>query len=155
MVGLNTDKLFSTVDNITDTVGNNIESEQERQATLTERLRIDTTSPFKLPHLIRPISFIWAMGLQTLLSVIVVVMAFNQNPTDTTSILAVVGSNGAILTSMVGFYFSSRKQEKINLEKVKAAVKIEEMKTGAAIKEEKKDNRAERREKRKPLFNRK
>ena len=152
---LGTDKLFKTVDNITDTLGENIESEQERQATLTERLKIDTTSPFKLPHLIRPISFIWAMGLQTILSLMVIVLAFNSTPTDTTAILAIVGSNGTILVSMVGFYFSSRKQEKINLEKVRATVKIEEMKVANQLTEEKKDNRAERREKRKPLFGKK
>ena len=122
-VKLDVDKALEKVTNLAD---DSFESEDERQKQLTERLRVDMTSPFKLPHLIRPISFIWAMTLQTILSLITVVMAFRSTPANETSILAVMGSNTGILMTMVGFYFGSRRAEKINAQKVEAAIKIED-----------------------------
>lgn len=113
-------------------LGDNIEGEAKRQEMLTERLNLDTTSPFKLPHLIRPIAFIWAMALQTILSLLAIIMAFRSDPVDTTSILGVIGSQTAILTAIVGFYFSSRRAEKImakqatvDLEMVKEKAKVD------------------------------
>ena len=142
-------KLLGTV---TKSIDDNVESSEERQKTLTERQRIDLTSAFKLPHLIRPIAFIWAMGLQTILAIMVVVMAFKSDPVDTNSILLVVGSNAAVLTTIVGFYFQSRKSEKIEFQKMQTAIKIKEIEATTEatkekfnIKEAKKDNRARRR----------
>ena len=93
-----------------------------REQVRTDRLNIDNTSPFKLPHLIRPIAFIWAMVLQTVLSVVVLWKYPDQ-------LLIVFGSNTAILTSIIGFYFNSRKQEKITAKKASEAIQIEKDKT--------------------------
>ena len=135
------------IKSVTKLVDGSIESEQERQITLTERLRIDNTSPFKLPHLIRPIAFIWAMALQTALSI----TALFQDG----DLLVILGSNSAILMTMVGFYFSSRKAEKINAKKVFAAIEIEKEKAKVEIKkdeailsENKKQARIDRKEQR-------
>ena len=121
------------IEDVTKVVDESFESEDERQKELTRRLQLDMTSPYKLPQLIRPISFIWAMGLQTILSIITLILAFRVTPIDSTSILAVTGSNTAILTTMIGFYFSSRRAEKINAKKVEAAIDINREKAKVEI----------------------
>ena len=135
------------IDSVTKVIDGNIESEQERQTTLTERLAIDNTSSFMLPHIIRPIAFIWAMALQTGLSITSLVQGG-----DLTIIL---GTNTGILMAIVGFYFSSRKAEKINAKKVFAAIEIEKEKAKVEIKRDeaviandKKQARIDRREQR-------
>ena len=59
---------LGAIGKLIDSVGSNAdkltESGEERQATLTERQRIDSTSPFKLPHLVRPIIALIALLLQ-------------------------------------------------------------------------------------------
>ena len=140
------DKILKTA---TDAIDDNIESSQERQKTLTDRLEIDTTSPFKLPHLIRPIAFIWAMGMFTLLSVLGLILTYLKPEYDTLAIGTVMASITTILTAIVGFYFQSRKHEKISFERNKTALRIEEIKTKAEIKESRKDRRQERRQERK------
>ena len=118
----------------------------------SERLRIDTTSPFKLPHLIRPISFIWAMANETILTTATIFAVFQLHDADSTvvnTLLASLAANTTILTTIIGFYFNSRKQEKINLikarneerisfDKSEAAIKIEAIRTKADIRSERK-----------------
>lgn len=129
-------KLDKSIESISKTVDNSIESDQERRESLLESQRIDLTSPFKLPHLIRPIAFIWAMSLQTISSIIVLVLAFKSDPIDSSTIMVVVSSNTAILTTIVGFYFASRKNEKISFNRNAAALALEEMKNKAEFKRE-------------------
>lgn len=105
------------IDKVLNIVDSKISSDKEREQIRTDRLNIDNTSPFKLPHLIRPIAFIWAMVLQTVLSVV----SLFEYPDQ---LLIVLGSNTAILTSIVGFYFNSRKQEKLVAKKAAAAIQI-------------------------------
>ena len=81
-------------------------------------------------------------------------------------LVAAIGVIGATWNGLVGmmakFYFQSRGNEKI--EKVRAKteslrmesiIKIEEIKTKTDIKEEVKDNKAERKANKKPFFTRK
>ena len=128
------------------------ESRQEAEEMRTRRHEIDMTSPFKLPQLIRPILAIWGAVTYTLAEAYLLYMGL-------LSPLEAMASNAAIMMSIIGFYFNSRKAEKVvakqmagQLEitevKAKAAVKLEELKTKAEIKEERRDNRLERRRKR-------
>lgn len=150
--------LDEAVDKVFNTIDDNIESEQERQATLTERLRIDNTSPFKLPHLIRPVSFIWAMANETILTWATIFVVFfakdiDQNASNT--LMAALAANTTVLGTIVGFYFNSRKAEKIAAKKGMAAIefekqkgKIEFKKEELILKEKTKMAREERRERR-------
>ena len=130
--------------NLINSVGNNAdkltESSEERQATLTQRQKIDSTSPFKLPQLIRPIITLVALFLQVgvfFVAVLGVVLPEN-----------IVYEIGALNAATIGFYFNSRRNEKINAKKVEAAIRIEEIKARATVKEKRRQARAERKDKR-------
>ena len=130
------------VDKIINSVGtqvdNNTESSEERQATLTERLKIDATSPFKLPQLIRPILAIWSALTFTLTQVYCLYKGLIDG-------VEVLSANSAIMLGIIGFYFNSRRNEKINAKKTEAAIKIEEIRVKAEIKKNRKEARRDRR----------
>ena len=130
------------VDKIINSVGtqvdNNTESSEERQATLTERLKIDATSPFKLPQLIRPILAIWSALTFTLTQVYCLYKGLIDG-------VEVLSANSAIMLGVIGFYFNSRRNEKINAKKTEAAIKIEEIRVKAEIKKNRKEARRDRR----------
>jgi hypothetical protein len=140
------------------------ESEEERQATLTERLRLDTTSPFKLPHLIRPMSTIFSAviwGISIIWVLIIATVMINKIGIEAAS-TAIMSSDSIIMyilaatttnyATHIGFYFSSRKVEKNTAKKASAAIEVEKIKLVASIKAgeraEKRDEREERREER-------
>ena len=103
----------------------------------SERLKIDTTSPFKLPHLIRPISFIWAMVNETILTTSTILAVFildTSNVNAVNALIAALAANSAILTTIIGFYFNSRRNEKISMNNSRAAIKIKRLETKAKIK---------------------
>ena len=114
----------------------------------SERLKIDTTSPFKLPHLIRPISFIWAMANETILTTSTILAVFvldTSNVNAVNALIAALAANSAILTTIIGFYFNSRRNEKISMNNSRAAIKIKRLETKAEIKREERDaKKAER-----------
>ena len=60
-----------------------------------------------------------------------------------------LASATSVFVTCVGFYFHSRRQEKIAAKKTDAAIKIEALKTKHELREERRDSRAERREERK------
>lgn len=106
---------------------------------LTKRLSIDLTSPFKLPHLIRPISFIWAMANETILTTATIFVVFFVKDADSNSVntlMVALAANTTILTTIVGFFFQSRKNEKIAFNNSAATVKLEEMKLKHEIEQE-------------------
>lgn len=113
------------VSKLIDSIGGNAdkltESDAERQATLTERLKIDSTSPFKLPQLIRPILALWSAVTYTGAQIYCLYAGLVSG-------LEVMSANGAIMLGIIGFYFNSRKNEKVNAKKVDAAIKIEKIK---------------------------
>ena len=115
-----------------DVVGKNIdkrtESSEERQAVLTERLKIDMLSDSWLSKNVRPIAFIFAMVCQ-LMIVIASVSGIELDPW-------IIGQVGTLLATTTGFYFESRKREKTNARNAEAAVKMEEIKLKARIKED-------------------
>ena len=132
------------VDKIINSVGtqvdNNTESSEERQATLTERLKIDATSPFRLPQLIRPILAIWSALTFTLTQVYCLYKGLIDG-------VEVLSANSAIMLGIIGFYFNSRRNEKINAKKTEAAIKIEEIRVKAEVKKDRKEARRDRRNK--------
>ncbi len=140
------------IDKAMDIFDDKVSTDKTREDIRTDRAQIDSTSPFKLPHLIRPISFIWAMGNETILTWSTIVLVFFGNdidPNAVNTLMVALAANTAILTTIVGFYFNSRKIEKINAKKADATLKLEAMKTKHELREDKRDSRAERKEERK------
>jgi len=106
----------------------------------TKRQQIDATSQFMLPHLIRPIISLVVLFMQILIFVAVFFKV--EVPDD------LIYEVGALNMATIGFYFNSRRNEKINAKKTEAAIKIESIRAKAEIKEERRDNRQERRQER-------
>jgi len=135
------DKVLEGIDKVGEIVDDSFESEQERQETLTERQRIDLSSPYKLPHLIRPVITLWSMLVWNV-SVVWSLAVTQPDP-------YVLAATSGILASCVGWYFDSRRREKIADKKMKSEQAIMQDKTKAAIKLEliktRADIRAERR----------
>ena len=63
----------------------------------------------------------------------------------------VVWEVGALNAATIGFYFNSRRNEKINAKKTEAAVKIEEIRTKHELREERRKHKAEIRAARKAV----
>ena len=123
----------------------------------SERLKIDTTSPFKLPHLIRPISLIfsgiiwgisilWTLVLATILIMKVgIEQASDLMLSSDSIIMYILAAATTNYGTQSGFYFDSRKKEKISLKNANAAIKIKRLETKAEIKREERDaKKAER-----------
>ena len=134
---IDVDKIINSVGNQVD---NNTESSEERQATLTERLKIDATSPFKLPQLIRPILALWSALTFTTAQIYCLYAGLVGG-------VEVMSANSAIMLGIIGFYFNSRRNEKINAKKTEAAIKIEEIRVKAEVKKDRKEARRARRNK--------
>lgn len=133
------------IDKSLDLIDDVWEGQDEAQEQSTRRLELDMSSKFILPHIIRPIITLWAMTLYSYLAI----YAIHNELVDTWIVLA---ATGTILTSAVGFYFRNKtlekkhvatlmSQEKTAELKIKAAVKIEQMKTRADIVVERKAER--------------
>ena len=106
----------------------------------TKRQQIDATSQFMLPHLIRPIISLIVLFMQILIFVAVFFKV--EVPDD------LIYEVGALNMATIGFYFNSRRNEKINAKKTEAAIKIESIRAKAEVKEERRDNRQGRRQER-------
>lgn len=158
--------ILGVVPDLTKFADSSFESEQERQETNTRRLTIDTTSPFMLPHLIRPLSTLWSgflWGVSIIWTLIIASVLINKVGIKAASamimssdsiIMYILAATTTTYGTHIGFYFSSRKAEKINAKKVQAAIEIESEKAKVQIlrskqdlKEEKKQNRRDRRSK--------
>ena len=141
---------LESVDKAMDFIDDSFESGEEAQNQSTRRLELDMSSKFILPHIIRPIITLWAMTLYSYLAI----YAIHNNLVETWIVLA---ATGTILTSAVGFYFRNKtlekkhvatliSQEKIVEKKVDAAIKIEQLKTKADIRAERKAARIAKRD---------
>ena len=119
------------VEDVTGVVDKAITNEQ------SARHQVDATSPFMLPQIIRPIIALVCLFMQIL--VFVAVFLKIEVPED------LIYEVGALNLATIGFYFNSRRNEKINAKKTEAAIKIETIRARADIREERKDNRQERR----------
>ena len=124
-------------------IGKNIETGKDRQRTLTERQKIDMTSRYILPQIIRPIIALTALLMQ--IAILVAMFMEIDMPEH------VVWEVGALNAATIGFYFNSRRNEKINAKKTEAAVKIEEIRTKHELREERRKHKAEIRAARKAV----
>lgn len=113
------------------------ESGEERQKALTERHDNDMKSDNWLSKSIRPLSLLVLLCLEIL---IVLLNAFGYNVS-----VEITAQIGLLLLSAFGFYFNSKKAERIADKNVKANIAIEKEKAKVV----KKDERIERRKKRK------
>ena len=124
-----------------DKVGNNVdkvhESGEERQSALTERLRIDMSSDNKLSKSIRPISLIWLLSLYTLLAGLIAGLMYADITVE--PLLWFSGEVTVLLGTVLGFYFNSKKAERIQEKRALATIKIEEekIKSDARLEKEK------------------
>jgi len=156
---MNFDKAIDGADKLMNTVGNQID--QNTESKQDRRHRLDLTSPFKLPHLIRPLilagtfilfamSVIWAFAIATILiSKVGIAETGDQMLSTDSIILYLLGATGTAFATPCGFYYNSRKNEKINANKAKAAIEIEEIKLKQQIKTDRIEARRDRRDKRK------
>lgn len=122
---------------VADKVGDFVETGQERQATLTERHKNDMNSDNWLSKSIRPLSLLILLAVVCFIG-IMSSFGFDADP-------VIMGELVVLLGSAFGFYFDSRKREKIALQNAKANVKVEQLKTRHQLKQEKKEARHERR----------
>ena len=142
--------LDNAINKTTDLVDDSFESGEERQKTLTERLRLDMASDNPLAKMIRPIITLTLLALQI---IVVVCVIWGVVVPD-----HIVYELGAMLGAAIGFYFNSRRNEKIVQKKANAYIQIEEMKVKASLEKErvllKQEVKEKRKSNRKPLFNR-
>ena len=137
------------ISDITKVIDDSFESNDEAAQKRSKRHELDTTSPFKLPHLIRPISFIWAMVNETILTwatIFVVFFVKDVDPNASTALMAALAANTTILTAIVSFYYNRRTAEKNTAKKVAATIKLEEIKIKETIRKEKVIDRRDRRQ---------
>ena len=132
------DEIIGSIDKIAGTVDENIFTEQERSDVLTSRLEIDANSDNQLAKMIRPII--------TLVTCLVWVFIHSASVFKEVAPEVLYSCDAAFMTC-IGFYFDSRRREKINQRKTIAAIRIDKQR--ARI--EKQDARLRRREIRKKL----
>jgi hypothetical protein len=91
---------------VLDTVDDNVYSRQEHEADVTSRHLADMSSDNWLSKTIRPFITFWAMAMNTFIWVWSIVT--QTWPDSTITITA-----GGVLTSAIGFYFYSKKVERV------------------------------------------
>ena len=127
-------------------VDDNTESAEERQSQLTRRHEADMASDNWLSKSIRPMTLIYLMTLET----IIILADFYLRYTGNEGVSEwIIGQVGTLLFTAFGFYFNSKKAERVMEKKVAGAQKIEEMKIKAEREKSRRDFRLEKKEIRK------
>jgi len=131
------------IEKVGESIDKNFESSEERQKELSKRHARDMASDNWLSKNIRPLTLVYLLLAQ---SAVFVLLGFEKEVPD-----SVVAQIGILLFGAFGFYFNSRKSEKIMAKKADAAVKIEALKARQQelefkqnLKSVRKDARAER-----------
>jgi len=109
-------------------IDDNTESGEERQQQLTERLKIDMGSDNKLSKSIRPITLIFLLLLEGFIVVTEGAFGFEIDVATKTQV-------GLLLGAALGFYFDSKKQERIAQKNASANIQLEKIRVKAEIKE--------------------
>lgn len=131
------DAISDLVSGVGTVIDDNTESREEVEEQTTKRLEIDTTSPFILPHLIRPISLLISWVLVTALFIAVICKVIIDP--------VIMGEVLLMHTTILSFYFRNRSMEKRAESNARANITV----IKAGIKEKRKQNRADRRAARK------
>jgi len=124
------------LDTVAEGVDDNIYSRQESEVDRTSRHLADMTSDNPLAKMVRPLL---ALGLFVVWATLMIASIFK--PVEAEAIY----SSTAAMMAAIGFYFESRRAEKINAKKASAGIQIEKMRTRHDIKMEKKQNRRQKR----------
>jgi len=125
------------IDTVGSAVDKNFESGEERQKQLSSRHRVDMSSDSWLSKNIRPLTLIFLM----LCEAGIIVAGILGKTID----LAITSQIGLLLFGAFGFYFNSKKGERIMEKRIEGAAKIERIRVDAQIKEKRKNKRLERR----------
>lgn len=141
------DSVGEAVEKTGKAIDNNFESGEERQEQLTERLRIDMSSDNFLSKNIRPATLIYLM---IAFSVIIGfdIAGFEVDPWISSQV-------SALLFGAFGFYFNSKKAERVYEKKAKAAIRIEKNRQDHELKIEEKKAKLELRRERQELLHEK
>jgi hypothetical protein len=121
------------VDKVSESIDDNVYSRQEAEADRTSRHLADMQSDNKLAKMIRPVMALWAMFINSILWI----MSYFRVEVDDTIVLTA----GGVLISIIGFYFESRRAEKINAKKASASIQIEKLRTRHEIRMERRESR--------------
>lgn len=149
------------ISDVAESVDDNIYSGEEQDKEKTERLRIDNTSKFIAPHLVRPLTFAWSVLMLSITNFIIIYLAFKKmEGVELFAAIAAVSTTWSGLVGMMSkFYFQSRGNEKIEFKKaliedkkIEAAIKIEKIRVGLEVNEAKHELKEERKKNRKPIF---
>lgn len=127
--------------NVTDglnTVDKFHESGQERSKTLSDRHKVDMASDSWLSKSIRPLTL---LVLLAVVSIIGLMSAFGKHADP-----MIMGQLVALLGTAIGFYFQSKKNERIAEKNASANIKLERMRAKNDIKTTKRELRHERRQ---------
>lgn len=111
-------EILSTVDNFHESGG-------ERQAVLTERLQIDMNSDSMPSKLIRPFTLFTLLMLE----ILIVLLSAYGYPVPTEITVQV----GLLLSAAFGFYFNSKKHERIAEKRAKADIDLAQQNIKANI----------------------
>lgn len=151
---------YKAIELVTKTVDDLTTSREEYNQGATDRLTVDTTSPFILPHLVRPILGLWITAIHSALNLWGLL-------SGKLSFELALEANAILVGAVFLFYFGSRGLEKIwelkgraqikvaeaqaksEMKKADAAVKIETIRAKADLKDEIKRDRIERKKLRK------
>lgn len=120
------------IDKATDVLDDNIQSQQEIENERTERLELDMASDNQLSKMIRPIITIYSGLIWGVVNLLAIWFEVNDG---------LLWSVGGVFSACIGFYFNSKRQERITEKKNAAAIKLEMMKTRADIRQEKRLSR--------------
>jgi len=121
-------------------VDNNTESGEERQQQLSNRHAVDMASDNLLSKIIRPVTLIFL----ALMEAVIVIAAVNGVKID----WAITSQVGVLFGSAVGFYFDSKRRERIADKNASANMKLKETELKHAEKMERRQFREDRRERR-------
>lgn len=143
------DKIPNLLDKGLDTFNDKVETEKDRQATLTGRLQIDMNSDSWFAKSIRPLVTILTGAVWSFVTIYITFLLADPTLTlDWTLIATYYGSVTATFGTCIGFYFKSRRDEKIasrnadaHIKKMEAETRLEEMKTKSTIKKNRRQGR--------------
>ena len=111
------------------------ESAQERQKVLSDRHKTDMNSDNWLSKSIRPLSLLILLGLVSFMGVM---STFERDPDP-----IIMGEIVVLLGTAFGFYFDSRKREKMAAKNAEANIQMEKIKTKHQMRQERKQLRAD------------
>lgn len=136
--------LTKGVDSIGNAIDKNVESGEERQEQLSNRHAVDMKSDSWLSKNVRPVTLLALLVLEIFFGV---ASTFGYTPTD-----AILLQHGTLMVAAIGFYFNSKKGERIaqknveaNIALAEANVKIKEASVREEIKLKRKEERLKRR----------